>query len=449
MTRIPCYKSKFILVLLLSLFVFFSSFITDANSEVKSDIAKVYVFELKGPIGPATYDYLFRSFNNADKANASIIVLNIDTPGGLASSMRDINRLILGSKIPVVGYVSPSGAHAASAGTFILYACNIAAMAPGTNLGSASPISIGGTGGMDGKKNNQTSTIQKKVMEDSLAYIRSLAVLRDRNVSWAERFVANAESITAEEALKNNVINYKANNLQDLLTKINNTYVKINNEIIKLSIQPYEIKTIKPDWRSDLLAVITNPTVAYVLLLIGIYGIVFEFANPGFIAPGVIGAIAILLGMYSLHLLPLNYAGFALMLLGLGLMVAEAFVPSFGILGIAGIVAFILGSIFLIDTDVPGFTLSMPVIFTASSIFGAAFFIAIQLAFRSQRRPIVTGVPHLIGEKGTIIVCEDGKTKIYIQGAIWDVKSIKNLKPKDKVEVIGVENLVLIVKKVG
>lgn len=326
------------------------------------DAAKAYLLEINGAIGPATSDYFTRGLAKAEKAQAELVVLRMDTPGGLDTSMRAINKAILSSSIPVVTYVAPDGARAASAGTYILYASHIAAMAPATNLGAATPVRIGGipgTGDKDGKKDKGKDSNQdamgRKAVNDAKAYIRGLAQKRGRNVAWAEKAVEKAESLSAKEALKLNVINLIATDIPDLMAQLNEYKVEVLNKEVILKTEGIEILALKPDWRNRLLNTVSNPNIAYILLLIGIYGLIFEFANPGFVVPGVVGAICLLLGLYALHVLPVSFAGAALLLLGIALMVAEAFVPSFGALGIGGVVAFVFGSLMLIDTEgIPG-----------------------------------------------------------------------------------------------
>src|SRR5688500_6172604 len=299
----------------------------------------VLVVPVEGAIGRASADFVRRALARAEKDKAQLVVLQMDTPGGLDTSMREMIKHILASPVPVATYVAPSGARAASAGTFILYASHHAAMAPGTNLGAASPVSIGGggTGQKDDKKDSGVDTMTKKVTNDAVAYIRSLAQLRGRNADWGEKAVREAVSLPAEEAVKLKVIDHVAKDVPDLLKKLG----KGNAQIVQVEV----------DWRTKILAVITNPSVAYILILLGIYALIFEFTNPGLILPGVVGAICILLALYSFNLLPVNYAGLALMLLGIAFMVAEAFLPAFGSLGIGGLITFVLGSMSLIATD--------------------------------------------------------------------------------------------------
>jgi membrane-bound serine protease (ClpP class) len=312
--------------------------------------ATVAVLDIGGPIGPATADYVERSFDKAIAEQADLIVLRMDTPGGLADSMRVIIQKILAAPVPVVGYVAPSGARAASAGTYILYACNIAAMAPGTNLGAATPIQIGGASLAQTPSEDEPAEpeakpgkpgLEDKMVNDAVAYIRSLAQLRGRNADWAEKAVREAASLSASEALSADVIDLISADLNDLLAKIDGRKVEVGSQERTIETASAVVMTLEPDWRTELLGLITNPNVAYILMLIGIYGIILEFYNPGMVFPGVTGAISLLLALYAFQVLPVSYAGLALIGLGLALMVAEMMVPSFGTLGLGGIVAFV------------------------------------------------------------------------------------------------------------
>jgi len=356
----------------------------------------------------------------------------MDTPGGLDTSMREMIKHILASPVPVATYVAPSGARAASAGTFILYASHHAAMAPGTNLGAASPVSIGGSAQKDEKK--ELDTMTKKVTNDAVAYIRSLAQLRGRNADWGEKAVREAVSLPAEEAVKLKVIDHVATDVPDLLKKLG----KGNAQIVQVEV----------DWRTQILAVVTNPSVAYILILLGIYALIFEFTNPGLILPGVVGAICILLALYSFHLLPVNYAGLALMLLGIAFMVAEAFLPAFGSLGIGGLIAFVLGSIILIDTDrVPsGFDIPYPLIGGVAVASAAFVFLVVGMAVRQRRRPVLTGREHMIGAVAEALEDFEREGWARVHGESWRVRADQPVRSGERLRVKAIDGLILTVE---
>lgn len=397
---------------------------------------------LKSAVSPAVQDYIHRAFAQATKQSAAIIILQIDTPGGLEKTMRGIVSDILASPIPVVAYVAPSGARAASAGTYILYASHIAAMAPGTNLGAATPVSIGMPGGEDKNK----STLEIKAKNDAMAYIRSLAQLRHRNVQWAEQAVSQGVSLSANEALKLNVIDVVANNIPDLLTKINGRNIVIQGKSQTLNTTNAKVQEYNSDLLTQFLMVITDPNVAYILLMIGIWGLFFEFVNPGFMLPGVVGAICLLLALYAFQLLPINYAGLGLILLGIAFLVAEAFIASFGVLGIGGVIALVIGSFMLLHTDATGFQIALPIILAACGLTAIFFLTVINLALKARFKPVVSGREELIGAAGTVIIDEKGYTRMRVLGELWQVRSSTPLVAGQKVKVVGVEGLVLIVE---
>lgn len=388
---------------------------------------------IKGSIGPATFDYISRGIEKAQQEKASLIILEMDTPGGLAESMRDINQRILTSSIPVVCYVSPSGAHAASAGTYILYACHFAAMAPGTNIGAASPVALG----------NSDKVMEQKVTNDAVAYIRSLAELRHRNVEWAEKSVKETATLSATTALNERVINFVSTSISELLQQLNGSSTSIAQETITVTTQNMVIRSLQPDWRFRFLNVITDPNIAYILLLIGVYGLILEFLHPGVLLPGIAGAISLLIALYAFHLLPINYVGLALMLCGIGFLVAEAFVTSYGALGIGGMIAFIIGSVMLMDTKVPGFTIAFPLIISVGIMTGGFVLFILNLALRARARPVVSGVEEIAGSAGEVLSHVGNIYRVRIKGEIWQAHSNEKLKVGQKVRVIEINGLFL------
>ncbi len=413
----------------------------------------VVVLTQSGAIGPANADYLHRGIEHAARLGAQLIVLRMDTPGGLDLSMRAIIRDILASPVPVATYVAPTGARAASAGTYILYASHIAAMAPATNLGAATPVNLAPEDTRDhksrGTKADDTQeaasneeTLTRKQINDSAAYIRGLAQLRGRNAAWAERAVREAVSLSAREALTLKVIDMMADDLPQLLKQLDGRTVSAAGGKAVLTTLTAEVVQRDPDWSTKLLAVITNPSIAYLLLLAGIYGLFFEFMNPGMAFPGVFGGIALLLALFALQMLPVNYVGLALIGLGVALLVAEFFTGASGVLGTGGLLAFVVGSIMLIDTDASSYAIPLPLVGAVALVGAAGLLVVGRLAYVARRRPVVSGREYLIGAIGVVLDLE-GDSYASVQGETWKVHSDRVLRAGERVRVTGIEGLVL------
>jgi membrane-bound serine protease (ClpP class) len=429
----------------------------------------VWLLDLKGALGPATADYLQRGIQAAADATATAVIIRIDTPGGLDMSMRDLIRSILDSPIPVIGYVMPGGARAASAGTYVLYACHVAAMSPATNLGAATPVQIGAPSlsppdkapdSADAKPGNDTGTSQKpqqapqpgtamerKIINDAVAYLRGLAELRGRNGDWAERAVREGVSLPSSQALEQGIIDLIATDIADLLIQLEGRELLIDGRSQRLNLSGAILIEHLPDWRSQFLAIITNPSVAYVLLLLGIYGLVFEFSNPGMALPGIVGAICILLALYAFQLLPVSYAGLGLVVLGIALMTAEAFAPSFGVLGLGGLVAFTVGSIILMDTRLPTFQVALPVILALAVSSAALLILLLGMVLRARRQAVVSGTAPLINAIGVVELIHADQPHIRIGGELWQADCSDALQPGDRVRVSSIRGLRLSVTK--
>ena len=423
----------------------------------------VIVLDVKGPIGPATAEYLVGSIEKSSARNAELVVIRMDTPGGLDASTRDIIKAILNSPVPVATYVTPAGARAASAGTYILYASHVAVMSTATNVGAATPVSIIG-GQQPGQQPDQKQdsddkdeganaltdsgdTMKRKVVNDAVAYIRGLASRHGRNADWAELAVRDADSITAEKALEIGVIDLIATDLGDLLEQIHGKTIEVRGREWTLDTAFLQIEQLEPDWKNEFLGVITSPTIAYLLLLVGVYGLILEGYNPGAVLPGVLGAICLLIALYAFQMLPVNYAGFALIILGVILMIAEAIAPSFGALGIGGIISIVIGSVILIDTDVPGYVVSRPLIGALATLSALGLMAIIGIAMKARQRPVVSGREQLIGSIGAVLSDIDHEGEVLVHGERWGAVSASPLRKGQHVVVTGIDGLTLNVRR--
>ncbi len=434
------------------------------------------ILEINGAIGPATSHYIVQGLESAQQRSDRLVVLEMDTPGGLDTAMRDIIRAILASSVPVVAYVSPSGARAASAGTYILYASHVAAMAPATNLGAATPVPVGGEpetqpvplpkpeGGTPDRPAGQAaehgsdkstgsgggepvgaprSAMERKVVNDAVAYIRGLAELRGRNADWAEQAVRGAASLSASAALQQKVIDVIARDVPDLLARIDGREVQLDARTVRLATRELGVVRIKPDWRTQLLAVITNPTVAYGLMVIGIWGLLLEGYNPGAVLPGVAGSICLLIALFAFQILSVNYAGLALVVIGTAMIIAEFFFPTYGSLGVGGIIAFVVGSLILFDTDVPGLRVGRPVLAALATVGALMIAAIVYVASRAMRHPVATGAQGMIGASAEVVADFSGRGRVRYGGELWNARSDRPLRAGELARIVRVEGLTL------
>ncbi len=402
--------------------------------------APIYVIEVDGIINPATSKFITGSIDQAIEKGAQCLIIQLDTPGGLMESMRLIIKKIMTSAIPVIVYVSPSGGRAASAGVFITMAAHIAVMAPGTHIGAAHPVSLG-----EGK---ESKTMSEKIVNDTVSYIKTIAKTRGRNIDWGEKAVRKSVSITEEEAVKLNVIDFISPDIQDLLNKIDGKVIKFDGVTRTLLTKGVKPRSLEMSWRYRFLDIISNPSIAYILLMLGIYGIFFELSNPGAILPGVVGAIFLILAFYALQMLPISFAGLALILFAIILFIAEIKVVSHGLLSVAGVISLFLGSLMLIESPTDYMRISLSVIIPAVGVSAAFFIFAVTKAIKARLTKPTTGKEGIIGETGTVVVSLAPEGKVAIHGEYWNARADQPVEKGEKVQVIGVTNLILKVKKI-
>jgi membrane-bound serine protease (ClpP class) len=433
----------------------FSTIAAIALAAPASAAQRAVVLDVDGAIGPAIADYIVRELHAVNPDDIGLVVLRMNTPGGLDTSMRKIISAILASPVPVATFVAPSGARAASAGTYIAYASAIAAMAPGTNIGAATPVQLGGGSLLPGseqkpqsKNGDSEDTETRKIVNDAIAYIRSLATVNGRNADWAADAVRSAVSLPASEALSLHVIDVIAADVPDLLHQIDGRTVTVNGKPQRLATAGLTVERAPPGWRTELFALVTDPDVAFILMLIGIYGIVLEFFSPGAVAPGLIGAISLLVSLYALAFIPINYAGAALVLIGIALMIAEVHIGTFGALGVGGIAAFVIGALMMFPERVPGFSLSAAVVIGAAIASAALILLVLAALLRSRKRPVVTGGEALIGAEGEAVTWQDSEGRVRVQGEIWLARATAPLAAGTRVKVVSRDGLVLFVEAI-
>jgi membrane-bound serine protease (ClpP class) len=410
----------------------------------------VVVLEINGGIGVATADYVLSGIEHAQDTDAELIVIEMDTPGGLVAPMRDIVQAILGSHVPVATYVTPAGARADSAGTYILLASHVAAMTPTTHLGAATPVFLGGDDKTveDSSEDPESSArpgtaMERKVLNEAVAYIRGLAERYGRNAEWAEKAVRDAATLTADAALEQNVVDIVAKDLADLLRQVNGLEVEVDSQVVTLATDDVVIEEYVPNWRIKILSTIANPEIVLLLGLIGLYGLMYEGWNPGAIVPGVVGVICLLLAAYALQVLPVNYAGLALIIVGVALMTAEAFAPSFGALGIGGVAAFSFGAIMMFDSGIPGFGISVTFVVMLAAVFSLLFIWLITYALKLGKRGAVSGKDSILGGVGTAMEDFTGEGKVWLEGEAWTASSSAAIQKDQQVVVLAMNGLVL------
>jgi membrane-bound serine protease (ClpP class) len=424
-------------LLLLSIFFLFA-FVPAIQSQEK---APVFTIEVDAIINPATAKFILDSIDEATQQGAQCLIIKLDTPGGLLESTRMIVKKELASTIPIIVYVAPGGARAASAGVFVTMAAHLAVMAPGTHIGAAHPVTMGGEG-------KESKTMTEKIVNDTVAFIKNIAKIRGRNVDWAEKAVTKSVSITEEEAVKLNVVDLIAPDIPTLLDKVDGRVIKFDGVARTLHTKGVQPQAIQMSWRDRLLDIISNPTIAYILLMLGIYGIFFELSSPGAILPGVVGGIFLILAFYALQMLPVNYAGLALIFFAIILFIAEIKVMSHGLLAVGGVISLFLGSMMLFQSPVEYMRVSLSVIIPAVMVSAAFFIFAVTKAINARLKKPTTGMEGLIGEVGIASTPIALEGKVSIHGEFWNAVSDQNIEEGVKVQVIGVANLRLKVKKI-